>query len=118
MRTYKCTHCGAEKQTDYPPGPIDYHHKACSDAGYYNRMEEVPDRVRRQEEARGWHRLSEAQVEVVKRLAKKQRESEPRFHLSEGQRSFLNKVRNKAPNMLAADVKEYEHDRRLRGQYE
>ena len=87
MRTYKCTHCGATKQTDYPPVPIDYHHKACSDAGYYNTMEEVPDRVRLQEEARGWHRALERED----------------YHDDRDNQDL---------------PREWEHDRRLRGQYE
>jgi hypothetical protein len=49
------------------------------------------ERVRGQEKARGWHRLSDAQPPLDSRLA-----------------------------VLSAieDAKEYEHDRRLRGQYE
>ncbi len=63
------------------------------------------ERVKRQEEARGWHRALEREDYHDDR----DNQDMPRFHLSEGQRSFLNRV--KAP-------REWEHDRRLRGQYE
>ena len=62
----------------------------------------MSDGVRRQEEARGWHRLSESQVEV-----------------EETATSLLETLQWWYGNTnFAPDTKEYEHDRRLRGQYE
>lgn len=56
----------------------------------YSKMSKE-ERVKAQEEARGWHRLPDAQPPLDSRLA-----------------------------VLSAieDAKEYEHNRRLRGQYE
>ena len=127
MWTYKCTHCGAEKQTDYPSGPIDYHHKACSDAGYYNRMEEVPDRVRRQEEARGWHRQPQPQITeddmvppgTMYALNFNSIKPSPEVSAEVSAASLLETLQWWYGNTnFAPDAKEYEHDRRLRGQYE